>query len=65
MLTGVSWIHPTALQDTANTVPQKGMRLGPHLKRPPGGNQMLDADYSDLESVELTNGEQRDVTLHS
>lgn len=33
------------------------MRLGPHLKRPPGGNQVLDADYSDLESVELTNGE--------
>lgn len=38
-------------------MPQKGMRLGPHLKRPPGGNQVLDADYSDLESVELTNGE--------
>ncbi|XP_063844277.1 protein sickie-like isoform X2 [Scylla paramamosain] len=45
-----------ALQETANTVPQKGMRLGPHLKRPPGNNQVLDADYSDLESVELTNG---------
>ncbi|XP_071526574.1 uncharacterized protein [Panulirus ornatus] len=45
-----------ALQDSANTVPQKGMRLGPHLKRPPGTNQMIDADYSDLDSVELTNG---------
>ncbi|XP_064118223.1 neuron navigator 3-like isoform X3 [Macrobrachium nipponense] len=45
-----------ALQDSANTVPQKGMRLGPHLKRPPGTNQIIDADYSDLESVELTNG---------
>ncbi|XP_042211886.1 neuron navigator 3-like isoform X4 [Homarus americanus] len=45
-----------ALQDNANTVPQKGMRLGPHLKRPPGSNQVIDADYSDLESVELTNG---------
>ncbi|MPC38127.1 hypothetical protein E2C01_031633 [Portunus trituberculatus] len=45
-----------ALQETANTVPQKGMRLGPHLKRPPGNNQVLDGDYSDLESVELTNG---------
>ncbi|XP_050732902.1 protein sickie-like isoform X2 [Eriocheir sinensis] len=44
------------LQDAANTVPQKGMRPGPHFKRPPGGNQVLDADYSDLESVELTNG---------
>ncbi|KAG0703728.1 hypothetical protein GWK47_002791 [Chionoecetes opilio] len=45
-----------ALQDAANTVPQKGMRLGPHPKRPLGGNPVLDADYSDLESVELTNG---------
>ncbi|XP_069191860.1 protein sickie isoform X6 [Procambarus clarkii] len=45
-----------ALQDNANTVPQKGMRLGPHLKRPPGSNQVIDADYSDLESVELANG---------
>ncbi|KAK8734476.1 hypothetical protein OTU49_005829, partial [Cherax quadricarinatus] len=45
-----------ALQDNANTVPQKGMRLGPHLKRPPGPHQVIDMDYSDLESVELTNG---------
>ncbi|ROT68381.1 putative neuron navigator 3-like isoform X7, partial [Penaeus vannamei] len=37
-----------ALQDNANTVPQKGMRIGPHLKRPPGPNQVIDTDYSDL-----------------
>ncbi|XP_069979691.1 protein sickie isoform X5 [Penaeus vannamei] len=45
-----------ALQDNANTVPQKGMRIGPHLKRPPGPNQVIDTDYSDLESVDLANG---------
>ncbi|XP_076054657.1 uncharacterized protein LOC143033284 isoform X3 [Oratosquilla oratoria] len=53
-----------ALQDNANTVPQKGMKVGLHPTKvsssrpqPSSHNQFIsDTDYSDLESVDLTNG---------
>ncbi|CAL4071109.1 unnamed protein product, partial [Meganyctiphanes norvegica] len=47
-----------ALQENSNTVPQKGMRFSPHLKRPPGGptDIISESDYSDLESIDLANG---------
>ncbi|CAL4104536.1 unnamed protein product, partial [Meganyctiphanes norvegica] len=47
-----------ALQENSNTVPQKGMRFSPHLKRAPGGHNdsISESDYSDLESIDLANG---------
>ncbi|KAB7496192.1 Neuron navigator 2 [Armadillidium nasatum] len=56
-----------ALQENSHTVPQKGMRIAPpHLRRhltpgsprSPGHIQghIIDADYSDLECIDLANG---------